>query len=45
MKVQKLEAALDAVNKRLEGQDAKIQKVSAQLESAKSPPQIVLTNQ
>ena len=40
-KVQKLEAALDAVNKRLEEQDAKIQRVSAQVEFSKPAPQIV----
>ena len=40
-KVQKLEAALDAVNKRLKEQDAKIQRVSAQLELNKRAPQMV----
>jgi hypothetical protein len=44
-KVQKLEAALRAVNERLEDQDAKIQKVSAQLEINKTAPQTVLNNQ
>jgi hypothetical protein len=44
-KVEKLEAALDAVNQRLAEQDAKIQKVSAQLELSKSAPRTVLNNQ
>jgi len=43
-KVEKLEAALGAVNKRLAEQDAKIQKVSAQLEVSKSAPQTVLND-
>jgi len=40
-KVEKLEAALRAVNERLAEQDAKIQKVSAQLELTQSRPQTV----
>jgi hypothetical protein len=40
-KVEKLEAALRAVNERLAEQDAKIQKVSAQLELNKPAPQVV----
>jgi len=43
-KVEKLEAALGAVNERLAEQDAKIQKVSAQLEVSKSAPQTVLND-
>jgi hypothetical protein len=41
-KVEKLEAALLAVDRRLAEQDAKIQKVSAQLELSQSAPQTVL---
>src|SRR5881397_204602 len=37
-KVEKLEAALDAVNQRLAEQDAKIQKVNAQFELSYSAP-------
>ena len=44
-KVEKLEAALDAVNQRLAEQDAKIQKVNAQLELSHSAPRTVLNNQ
>jgi predicted ribosome quality control (RQC) complex YloA/Tae2 family protein len=44
-KVEKLEAALDAVNQRLAEQDAKIQKVNTQLELRQSAPQTVLNNQ
>jgi hypothetical protein len=40
-KVQKLEAAFRAVNERLDEQDAKIQKVSAQVELNKPAPQTV----
>jgi predicted ribosome quality control (RQC) complex YloA/Tae2 family protein len=40
-KVQKLEAALDAVNERLRDQDAKIQKVSAELELGEPASQMV----
>ena len=40
-KVEKLEAALRAVNQRLAKQDAKIQKVSAQLEVSRPAPQVV----
>jgi Chaperone of endosialidase len=43
-KVEKLEAALGAVNERLAEQDAKIQKVSAQLELSRSAPQTVLND-
>jgi hypothetical protein len=43
-KVQKLEAALEAVNARLEEQDAKIQKVSAQIEVSKPAPRAVVEN-
>jgi tRNA/tmRNA/rRNA uracil-C5-methylase (TrmA/RlmC/RlmD family) len=41
-KVEKLEAALRAVNERLAEQEARIQRVSAQLEVSKSRPQTVL---
>ena len=44
-RVEKLEAALRAVTARLAEQDARIQKVSAQIEANKSLPQIVLTGQ
>jgi endosialidase-like protein len=40
-KVQKLEAALEAVDKRLKEQDEKIQKVSARIEPDKPEPQVV----
>jgi hypothetical protein len=43
-KVEKLEAALRAVNERLAEQDAKIQKVSTQLEMSKAAPQTVLND-
>jgi hypothetical protein len=43
-KVEKLEAALRAVNERLAEQAAQIQKVSAQLELSKPAPQTVLNN-
>ncbi len=43
-KVEKLEAALRAVNERLAEQDAKIQKVSAQVEVSKPAPQTVLND-
>jgi len=43
-KVEKLEAALGAVNERLAEQDAKIQKVSARLELSQSVPQTVLND-
>src|SRR5439155_15374679 len=43
-KVEKLETALRAVNQRLAEQDAKIAKVSAQLELRKSAPQTVLND-
>jgi hypothetical protein len=42
-KVQKLEAAFRAVNERLDEQDAKIQKVSVQIEPNKPAPQTVAT--
>ena len=42
-KVQKLEAAFRAVNERLDEQDAKIQKVSAQVELNKPAPQTVVS--
>jgi hypothetical protein len=44
-KVQKLEAALEAVNKRLKERDAKIQKVSARVEMSGSAPQSIVSNQ
>jgi lipid A disaccharide synthetase len=44
-KVQELEAALEAVNKRLKEQDAKIQKVSAQIEVSTDARQLVVDNQ
>ena len=40
-KVEKLEAALEAVNQRLREQDAKISKVNARLEMKKPEPQLV----
>jgi hypothetical protein len=40
-KVQKLQATLDAVNKRLKEQDVKIQRVNARLELNKRAPQMV----
>ena len=43
-KIEKLEAALRAENERLAEQDAKIAKVSAQLELSKSAPQTVLND-
>ena len=43
-KMQKLEAALEAVSERLKLQEARIQKVSAQLEPGKSGPQMVNNN-
>jgi Chaperone of endosialidase len=43
-KVQRLEAALDAVNQRLKDQDAKIDKVSAQLETSRPGPQVVVND-
>jgi hypothetical protein len=44
-KVEELESALRAVNERLAQQDAKIQKVSAQVEVSKAAPRTVLNNQ
>ena len=43
-KMQKLEATLEAVSERLKLQEARIQKVSAQLEPGKSAPQMVNNN-
>jgi hypothetical protein len=43
-KVEKLEAALRAVNKRLAQQDAKIHKVSAQVEVSKPAPRTTVNN-
>jgi hypothetical protein len=42
--VQRLEAALAAVNERLKEQDAKIDKVNAKVELSKAAPQTVLNN-
>jgi hypothetical protein len=44
-KVQRLEGALAAVNERLNAQDVKIDKVSAQLELGKSAAHAVVNNQ
>jgi len=44
-KVQRLEAALTAVNERLKAQDAKIDKVNAKVELSKPAPQTVGNNQ
>src|SRR5205807_4562822 len=44
-KVQRLEAALAAVNERLKAQDAKIDKVNAKVELTKPAPQMVENNQ
>jgi hypothetical protein len=44
-KVEKLEAALEAVNKRLKDQDARIQKVSAQFHLSKFAPRVVANDQ
>src|ERR1700757_4814063 len=44
-KVQKLEAAFAAINKRLSEQDAKIDKVNARIEVSKPAPQLVSNNQ
>jgi hypothetical protein len=43
-KVEKLEAALSAVNQRLSQQDAEIRKVRAEIELSKSAPQTVLND-
>ncbi len=43
-KVEKLEAAFEAVNKRLKEQDAQIQKVNAQIEVTKPVRQLVSTD-
>ena len=42
--MQELEAGLEAVSERLKLQEARFQKVSAQLEQAKSTPQMVNNN-
>jgi predicted ribosome quality control (RQC) complex YloA/Tae2 family protein len=42
-KVEKLETALEAVNKRLKEQEAKIQKVRDEVEMNRSRPQLVNT--
>jgi hypothetical protein len=39
-KVQKLEAALDAVNQRLKEQEAKLERVSAQVDMSRPGPQV-----
>jgi hypothetical protein len=44
-KVEKLEAALHAVNERLAAQAAQIQKVSAQVEASKPAPEIAVNDQ
>jgi len=44
-KVQRLEAALTAVNERLKAQDAKIDKMNAKVELSKPAPQTVVNNQ
>jgi hypothetical protein len=44
-KVERLEAALAAVNERLKAQDAKIDKVSAKVELPNSSPQMVVNDQ
>jgi Chaperone of endosialidase len=44
-KVQRLEAALAAVNERLKAQDAKIDKVNAKVELTKPAPQVVVNDQ
>ena len=43
-KVQELEAALDAINQRLQAQDAKIQKVTEQVQVQNPAPQIATNN-
>jgi hypothetical protein len=43
-KVQRLEAALEAVNERLKEQDSKIEKVRGQIDSNKSAAQVVVSN-
>jgi hypothetical protein len=43
-KVQRLEAALATVNQRLTEQEAKIERVSAQIEMNKPAPQVVRNN-
>jgi len=45
IKVQKLETALEAVNARLKEQEAKIEKVSAQIEISKQAPKVVLSTE
>jgi multidrug resistance efflux pump len=44
-KVERLEAALAAVNEQLKAQDAKIDKVSAKVELTNSVPQMVVNDQ
>ena len=44
-KVQNLEAALATLNERLKAQDAKIDKVNAQVELTKPAPQMVVNDQ
>jgi pyridoxal/pyridoxine/pyridoxamine kinase len=44
-KVQKLESALAAVEKRLKEQDAKIERVNDKVEVSKAAPQTVLNNE
>jgi hypothetical protein len=44
-KVQRLEAALAAVNERLTAQDAKIDKVNAKVELTKPAPQMAVNDQ
>jgi hypothetical protein len=44
-KVEKLEAALAAVNERLKAQDAKIDKVNAKVELIKPAPQMAVNDQ
>ena len=44
-KVERLEAALAAVNERLKAQDAKIDKVNAKVELTKPAPQMIVNDQ
>jgi Chaperone of endosialidase len=44
-KVQRLEAALAAVNERLKAQDAKVDRVNAKVELTKPAPQMVVNDQ
>jgi len=43
-KVQKLEAALDAMNRRLKQQEEKIEKVSARIEISNAAPHVLANN-